>query len=237
MAIAHVQSGGADGGGTSGIDFVPLGSNVTSGNVVVVGISWNSSTVTLTSIASSRGDNLTLLHNPSLMEANGFRYALAYGAATSTGTLTLTATFSSAPVVVGVLASEYSGVDTTTPTEDSDATAVFIGGTGTDAYAGSTVTSTSASALIWGVGLDLNVGDSLTTGTGYTGRVTAMDTSHRGEIEDKVLVSAGNTTVTFTSSNGFLELGIGTIVLKPAGGGGGSAIAPISYHYTQQGIR
>ena len=210
--VTFVQSGGESDGGSSSLAFSPL-SPVTNGNLICLVLTWNSSTVTLSSISSNRGSNLTLLHNPTEITSSGFRSAMAYGFCTSSGSLTLTATFSGSSSIVSMMAHEYSGA-TASPIESSALTRVLSAGTGTDAYASGSVTVSTTNAKVMGVAQDLNLNDTLTTGTGYTGRITTQaDATGRGETEDKT-ASPGSTTATFTSSAGFIEIVVGALVIK-----------------------
>jgi len=192
-------------------------SSVTSGNVVAVLISWNSATITLSSVAAACvSSGLTLANNPTTDATNSFRAAWAYGVADSTNTCTITPTFSSGPSVYDMIAHEVSG-NSSAPFEASTIAVVAAAGTGADAYTSGNITTASNGDYIMGVVTDMNINDVYTTGTGYTGRQTTVAAATgASESEDQIQTSAGNIAATFTNSSGFQYSFVGAIAFQDA---------------------
>lgn len=222
--------GGGGGGGTtpptfvqsidgeSGSFQVTFGSNVGNGNCLVAAVYWLPNTASLTGITSDRSAAFTLLDNPTAESGNSGRAAQGYAMTTSGGSCTITFAFSAGLSAVGMLAHEYSGVHADiidnggAAHEASDAPNL---GTGADAYTSGNFTTTTNNCKIFGWLFDVNKNDTMSPGTGFTGRILTQ-AGGRGETEDKTLATAGVTAATFTSSASFIFAVVGGMGLKPA---------------------
>jgi hypothetical protein len=216
--MSFVQFWGDD----SGPAIATSGSNVTSGNVICGIIFWNSTTITLTSIANNRGPNCTLLGNPTAMPLNGMRVAMFYGELTSGGaTCTLTSTFSSSPTVAAIFAHEYSGIDTAQIVDNAGAAWALqeFNGAGNggvaDYFTSGNLTTVTNGCTVVGLCMDPNINNDMTSGTGFTDRSTTQSVDIRADSEDRVQTTAGVIAATFTCANNFRVTAVGGIGLKP----------------------
>lgn len=224
--VAFVQSGGTttDSGTTADLT---LGSNCTSGDVLVGSIVWTPNTITLNSVTSTRSGTATLLNNPTADANNNSRAAMFAVAVTSTGSCVITATFSGTLSSIGFVAHEYSGADTANIIDNSGAAHAmqeqFIPAD-VNSFSSGSFTTTTDNAMLVGFFHDININDDGTPGSGWTGRIT-VQTSSRTDTEDKILATAGSTNALFTAGTVFRAVTVGGLAIKPASGGGGGASA------------
>lgn len=170
---------------------------IAGGNAIGGYCGWPSTTITAT-VADGTGDTVTARHNPTTNSVmRGFAF---YVANASNGSHTLTVTFSSATTSWCVI-HEISGV-ATAPFDQSACNAQFAVGTGTDATTSTAVTTTANGEYIFGASSDWNAGSSLTGGTGFTERETAIGPFLS---EDQVQTSAGSLAATFTTDSGVAD--------------------------------
>jgi hypothetical protein len=159
-------------GSAGTIPLAAFGSNVTVGNMIFVGFSWDRSTsAVINSVADGLGNVYTQLTNSPINDATSTQ-ALGVWTTTVTvaGAATVTATLSvNAPFRSGC-ADEVSSVGAL----DVVATATNHGtsGTGTDGMSDGTLTPSAAGATVFAVG-DLHGGATMTAGTGWTQDTTS----------------------------------------------------------------
>jgi hypothetical protein len=194
--------------------------SVTAGDWVALAVFWLSTSATLSSVTDSQGNTWTIVHNPTTLTGNG-RGALAYVKAASTGTLTITATFSAS--IVGVtIAAGFSGRDSTSAFDGSNATTQTGVANSTDAISSGAIVTTAAGDDVFAATCDLNVNAAISAGTGWTNRVT----SDFWASESQVQGGAGSITATFTPSTTSQSVITFIVALKASGGGGGGTKSP-----------
>lgn len=186
---------------------VAFDSAVTAGHLIAVGVTWDSTTVTLTSITDSLGNTYTLVGNPTSSITG--RAAMSYVPNVLGGANTVTATFSGSISSV-ICVQEISGANASSPLDQSALNAQTNPGTGTDAVTSGTVTTTTAGQYIFGFSGDSNSGATFTQGTGFT----AADVGNAGAAEYQVQGAAGSLAATFTISAGFAVTITGIMTFK-----------------------
>jgi RHS repeat-associated protein len=226
-------SAGSGGGSTSTPAFVQgavtstanvatFGSSVTTGDLIVVGVTDNGTSVPTNAITDNKGNTYTRavqVENTSTDD-----YAAIFYAKNVTGGSSFAVTMTS--TVAGSLAvQEYSGVATSTPL-DQIATSTGASGNPTSGN----VTTAIDHELYFGLAWNGNNGATWTAGTGYTLRenITNNASAERLATEDKVVTTATTTAATFTtSSTEAFAAAIATF--KPATtAGGGSATGTLA---------
>ena len=193
-APAHVQSPTAVTGSSGTTLAIAYGSNVTAGNLLVCHIYANHG---ISGVADSRSQTFTSAVNVT----DGATYSLAtfYYANTTGGADTVTVTFAGAITYASLQCSEYSGVATASPLDQTASNSQTDPGTATDAVTSGSVTTTTNGQLIVGFSTALVVGaGTLSAGTNYTGRTNVFgDTLYA----DRVQTSAGSIAATFTTNH------------------------------------
>src|SRR5579871_3209537 len=141
--------------------------NVTTGNLIAVSVSWNSTTDTIKSITDTCGNTYTIVP-ATLVKNNSFSAEAAYAKNVTGGTkCTVTATFSNKEACKTILIQEVSGADTTSPLDASIATSTF--GLGTDTIkSGPFVTHTNGVYILGVMTSPDQNGAGISAGTGYT---------------------------------------------------------------------
>jgi len=174
-----------------------FGTNVTSGNCIVVGLCYSGTATDNASVTDSQSNTYTLIKTS--VDTVNSQVTDVYVAYNVTGGAdTVTATFNTSRQYNRFLISEYSGIATTTPVDQSNGAA----GDGTSIDGGS-VTTTSASETIIGVYQDTG---EATPGTGTLTAGSGFVKDYDGgtgiiAIESKTVSSTGSYSTPWTRSN------------------------------------
>ena len=223
------KSGGGGGGGSStstpalvqstvahGATSVSFASPVTSGNLVVVGITAYGQTLAANNFTDNKGNTYT----KAVESINGSDHAAIYYAKNVTGG----SSFQVSSIADGTIAiHEYSGVASSTIPLDKT-----ISSTGTsNAPSSGSVTTATSSELYFGLAWSQGQGDTWTAGSGYTLRQTETDnnTYERLATEDAVIASASTTAARFTTSTSNLWAAALATFQPALGGSSGSTSA------------
>ena len=197
MAIAYIH-GGANSNIASATTITKLfPSNVTAGNLIVVGVGWgDSGTPPTCSVTDTLGNTFISINK--IRDTNNKQSSeIFYAKNILGGADTITATFSASANYRRLVVSEYSGADITVPLDGNNGRLETAPGTGTDGCNSLTITPTANGALIWGIGQETG-GTTLTTGTNFTLRENAGT----GEMMAESLIqsTAASIEATFTAS-------------------------------------
>jgi hypothetical protein len=225
-AITFVQASGSTDDTSAGTITQAFTSNNLGGSLIVVAVTWGDNPAPNIRAADGQGNTYVVATNDF---DSGARQGLAilYAPNVKAGPNTVTVTFGVNGGYRRIIASEYSGVATTSPL---DVTAKNKGNATT---AANNVTSTAASTstsggLIFGVGMvDSGQFPTISAGTGFTRRATlnGMDIA----TEDAIQGSAGPVAATFTLSSANIYLAqMAAFKAGSGAGGGGPAISGIS---------
>lgn len=201
-------------------------SNTTSAHLIVVSVAWYDNTSTAT-VADSQSNTYTAIGSPVTGPGGTARLQLFYSKNIAGGTTpTITATFSGTPGAQHIMFTEYSGVDTSAPLDQSGTNT--LNGSGTISIPSSAVTTTTDGQLIVAVVAQEGGGNACLdyTGAGYVERdcrILPSQGAYPHEIEDKIQTTAGAIQPIFGQTNG---LPTGTFMgamatFKASGGGGG----------------
>ena len=195
LPTAAISSGNsASGEGSTGTQATAAFS-VTTGSTVPCWITWNSSSVNLSSVTDSAGNTYTLLTRAT-NAANDGQMAYAKNV-TGSGTLVVTSTLSAGPGSVhGISCVEVKGANATTPL---DVDSVANGSNGNSGTSASVSTSTAAEAIVVGCGVD-RAGTTAITTSGYA--MKSQSSTNIAGIAGKVTtstVSSESTAWTFTN--------------------------------------
>jgi hypothetical protein len=195
---------------------VTPGSVVTSGDrmVVEVGV-WNSSHATAITVTDSAGNSYTELTH----------FAASDGTELSVWTAPLTAGGGSKPTLtvkasstadIGVAAVEYAGLSSAAGSAVLDVQAHASGTTGAAATvsSGATPATTGSGELAIGFYADSGFGDTLTPGSGYTGRVNLAPTPDMELLVEDQLVGQGTTPAATAGTGAATPWLMATLVLK-----------------------
>lgn len=193
-APAHVQSPAAATAFSGTTINLAYGSNVTAGNLLVCHIYANHG---ISSVADSRSQTFSSAVN--VTDSSTYSIATFYYANTTGGADTVTVTFAGTITYASLQCSEYSGVATASPLDQTASNIQTDPGTATDAVTSGSVTTTTNGQLIVGFSTALVVGaGTLSAGTNYTGRTNVFgDTLYA----DRVQTSAGSIAATFTTNH------------------------------------
>lgn len=167
-------------------------------HALVVGIYWNSATVSLTSVTDncSEPQTYTLLDNPTAKD--GAHGAVAYNYNVTGGNCTVTANFSGAIAEAKIWVHEISGISTTDPIDGHNTKVdTYRTTTCTDCITSNSITTTTNGDYIFGLTMGSN-NPVLNAGTNYTKRSSG---NSRGMTEDLVQSSAGSVTATFSRAD------------------------------------
>jgi Fibronectin type III domain len=188
-SISYVQGADAVTQNTSTLSAA-YASAQTAGNMNIVAIGWDSSTITLKSLADTKGNSYQLA--VSYIDSNGITQAIYYApniTAASAGANTVSVMLSSSTSYPDLRILEYSGVNAL----DKAASA---NGTSKTASSGN-VTTTQANDLLFGA--CYNFGTTKGPGSGYTSRLLTSDSDLA---EDRIVSSAGAYAATASVSGG-----------------------------------
>jgi RHS repeat-associated protein len=222
--LSKTGGGAGSGGGSSGTttptlvqsgvnhsSAVTLGSAVSTGDAIVVGVTNFGAVSTVT---DNKGNTYTKVADAK----NGTDHAAIYYAKNVTGGSTFTITSNAGGTIA---AHEYSGIATSTPLDKTASST----GTGTVLSSG-TVTVGNDHEVYFAVGWSDNSGDTWTAGSGYTLRQQETDnnTWERLATEDAILSSASTSVARFTvTTSDSWAAAIATFKPSTTGGGGGTA--------------
>jgi len=198
---AHVQTNGSSQTSSSSTVALAYTSNVTSGSLLVATVAWGDSTQTISGVADSLGQTWTQVGSTvtGLDELGFWRMAVFYKANSGAGADTVTATFSAATTYRQISVTEYSGILTASPLDQTVGQAQDSPGTGTDAVTSTSVTTGQTNELIYGAAIARSALGSFDSGTGFTSRLGQFDGTYVYlRVEDKNLAAAGSTAATFT---------------------------------------
>lgn len=216
-SFVQVTPVGSNSTGTS-IPFT-FGTNVTSGNTLVMWMCWIDPTATFVSFSKSSGT--ATIGTITVVGSNGTGTPVktgndscndAFVSVTGSGTLTMQGTVSSSVATyIGAAGSEYSLV-AASPL-DNQAMQFQTSQSGTNAATSGSATTTSSGDLIFGFNFDFNNNASqIAAGTGFNGRYSGTSGVQQ---EDLVQASAGTIAATFTYTGGTSDTTIsGMIALK-----------------------
>lgn len=244
-AVGFVQASGSSGaaGCISTINANcaanAFGSNVTSGDTLVVCGGWSLATGTGNSLSSvsdtlgTTGWTIVLTTKVTLASTNYTELGreCAYATATSTGADTVTCTFGLINQYKDCEAWDLNGVSLTSPV---DKTSTGTGTTSTTISAGTVTTSVAGEVGIAGMEVDDGLGNAtITAGTGWT-----LDYSNSGGngsvgAQHQVLASAGNVTGSLTTNKTPNHWVASMLTFQPPGGGSGQ---PGQVHVIKPGL-
>lgn len=201
MAATRVQTKTGDGGGYADPHTIVFASNVTAGNLIVLGFAWDNG-VTLDSITDGLGNTYNLIETgigPSTVGAFYYAYNISGGACT------ITLDFSST-VDLSYVAREYSGLTTTDPLDkkEENLESSYV----TSHPTGTTATTTQANELVVAY---YSGDDSLADGEfAISGFSNLVDTPADGlynitAFADKDVTSTGTQAGTFTSGTVYMQ--------------------------------
>jgi hypothetical protein len=205
--------------GHAGSLGVTPGSAVTAGDrmVVEVGV-WNASGATASGVTDSAGNSYTELTH----------FAASDGAELSVWTAPIAAGGGTRPTVtaratgtadIGVAAAEYAGLSAAAGAAALDVQAHATGTTGAAAAtvsSGATPAATGSNELAIGFYADSGFGDTLTPGTGYTGRVSVAPTPDMEMLVEDQAVAQGATPAATAGTGARTTWLMATLVLKHA---------------------
>lgn len=208
MAVAHVQSTGAFTNAAGTTQAKAYASNVTAGNLLVIGCIWQSTTATCTVSGSVNGAAAAI---GASLASNSQRAELFYVQNCSAGAETFTMTISGSVNSREIYIAEYSGADTAAALDASNAL------TGTSTNPSGSLTVVAASSMIAAVCFGA-VG-TVSGGAGFNDRVP----QNGDDYEDKLGVSSGANTVAFVNASSG-AWAIATASFQPATGGGAATV-------------
>ena len=170
--------------------------NVTTGNVLVVGVGvWSSANARASKVTDSAGNTYTEIQH--FTASDGTEQSVWTAPITKGGgtrpTITVTPT---AKADVGVATLEYRSVSTASGTGAVDQTAQNAGKTGATAAtvtSGATPPTTSADELALGFYVDSGFHDTLTAGSGFTARANVSNTNDMEFLVEDRPVGSGAT--------------------------------------------
>ncbi len=219
MAIAFVQVAETSDDTSSTTVAVAYGSNVTAGNLLVLGVTAdNATSSTVTGVSgSSSGAWTQAVH----AERVGDQILdIWYKENAAGGADTITVTFSSSRPFRRLIIAEYSGAATSSALDKTDSNLQEPGTTGTDDVTSTAQTTTTNNQLIFGCLLIMAGADTaITAGTNFTLRADT-DNAAQIAIEDRILATAGSVAATFTIGGSQNTLAAMATFKEPGGGGG-----------------
>ena len=204
--------------GHAGSLSVTPGSAVTTGDrmVVEVGV-WNAGGATASTVTDSAGNTYTELTH--FKAADGTELSVWSAPITAGGGTkpTITAKATSA-ADIGVAAAEYAGLSTAAGTAVLDVQAHATGKTtgAATVTSGATPATTAGNELALGFYADSGFGDTLTPGTGYTGRVNLAPTPDMELLIEDQGAGQGATPAAATGTGANTTWAMATLVLRHA---------------------
>lgn len=166
----------------------------TSGNLIVVELTWDNQVVDIASMTDSKGNSYAKISGPTNWNGTNYVGELWYSYNITGGTkITITATLNGTPTsFLQMYMSEYSGINTAT--DPLDQNSVNTGNV--NAISSGAKTTVYSNELVYGA--SVGAGSSITTGAGFTQRSNA----NGNIIEDKNVSAIGSYSSDFTETNG-----------------------------------
>ncbi|HEY4210838.1 MAG TPA: LysM peptidoglycan-binding domain-containing protein [Steroidobacteraceae bacterium] len=189
---AYVQGNSNDPQSPTNTVSVTFTSAQTAGHLNVIAIGWNNATSTISSVTDTAGNTYTLAIGPTTASGNG-RQSIYYAKninAAAANSNTVTVTFSGSVPYPDLRATEYSGINTTSPLDVTKGAS----GSSTSTSSGS-VTTTNANDLI--IAANYVANSTSAAGSGYTQRMITADSSI---FEDRKVTSTGSYSASATQS-------------------------------------
>lgn len=221
MAVAYVQSD-TDNEPFSGDATMPVAftSNVTAGNLIVGGVSWDGN-FTVSGVTDSQGNTYTV-ETPIKDGSNTIGIGIFHTIAGSSGACTVTVTLTGNANRKAAIIHEVSGVAASSYRDQYAGQSQSNPGTGSNAVTSGSVTTTTDGQYIFGFTGDAGYSTGKAAGTGFTLRETdaGMDIASS---EDQIQTSAGSIAATFTI-DGFAVIATAICTFKAAGGGATSIL-------------
>ncbi|HEX6403789.1 MAG TPA: fibronectin type III domain-containing protein [Pseudonocardiaceae bacterium] len=203
---------------------VTPGSAVTTGNrlVVEVGV-WNASGATTSSVTDSAGNSYTELTH--FTASDSTEMSVWTAPITAGGTKPTITAKTTSTADIGMAAMEYSGVSAATGSSVLDVQAHATGTTGNAATvsSGATSATTASGELAIGFYADSGFTDTLTPGTGWTGRVNLAPTPDMELLVEDQVVGQGTTPAATAGTGPNTVWLMAALVLVPASPGAPTA--------------
>jgi hypothetical protein len=206
------QVSGHGHGGSLG---VTPGTAVTTGNRLVVEVgAWNASHATTSAVTDSAGNSYTELTH--FTAADGTELSVWTAPITAGGTKPTITAKTTSTADIGLAAMEYAGLSTAAGTSVLDVQAHAAGTTGTAATvsSGATPATTASGELAIGFYADSGFTDTLTPGTGWTGRVNLSPTPDMELLTEDQIVGQAATPAATASTGPDTDWLMATLVLK-----------------------
>jgi hypothetical protein len=210
---AHVQSRNTANSASSTTIAQTFNSAVTGGNLIVVAVSWDSSSTASVTCSDNVGNTYSsaLVANDTI---NTQALGICYAANSVGGTaITVTATFAVASTTRYIAIHEYSGVAVTSPA-DGSSSGVAVGSTAPDNVTSGSATTTVSGDLIFGAVVETAAGSTtISPGTNFTQRQNVIS---EVATQDRIQASAGSvaSTMTFGTSQRYAAA---MMAFKPLG--------------------
>lgn len=192
--LAYVQGAGTSQSTAGGTLSQSFHLNNTSGNLIVVGVSWNTSASPLVTVTDSQGNSYnqaTQTVDPAHQQA----LAIYYAANIKNGANTVTAAFGASAANRRLIVHEYQGATTLDPLFVTATNIDNVGSTAVDGVTSTSTQTTIVPALAFGVVTDDGGISPIAAGTGFQLR---QSVANEIASEDKVQTSPGLATATFT---------------------------------------
>lgn len=193
MGQSHVATVTKYTGSATNTISMSFSSASTTGNLIVVHLSWDNTSRTVSSITDNKGNTYQSVNGVSTWNTT-YRSELYYAFDITGGgaPITVTANLSgNSSTYFQIYMSEYSGIDITSPLDQKSANK----GSTTSVSSGAKTTSMNGE-LIYGV--SIGASGLLTKGSGFTARSTV----NQNVVEDKIGTTAGTYSATFISAGG-----------------------------------
>jgi hypothetical protein len=184
-----------------------FGSNVTSGNTIVVSVGWQHATATLTCTDTQGNTYATAVTKKDAANNN---VSVCYAVAGTTGANTVTATFSVTSPFRRINVSEYTGIRTVSPL-DGTASASGTAATTTDGVSSGAITTTQSGDMIYGTTVDTNGTQTIGAGTGYA-QLPNWDNILLTQIKNQVKAGSVASTATFPAAHTYIAV---VVAFKP----------------------
>ncbi|MFA6404386.1 MAG: peptidoglycan-binding protein [Candidatus Paceibacterota bacterium] len=192
-----------------------LNQNVTTGNLIIVYVSWGSSTKTLDNITDSCGNNYTIVSSTLIQHGSSAEVAYAKNVIGGSPCI-VTATFSADENVKAMIIHEISGADVNSPLDGN--TAFYTqGGVGVDINLNTFSTSNNGDYIFGAMISPSQNGTAVTAGDNFTRRIFDQGGySANLTSEDQIQDSASASTKVSFSVSSFTDALVIGLAFKPA---------------------
>lgn len=213
IAFVNVGVGTAD---ISATTIAAAATSHTAGNLLVVGIAWSGSAITVSSIANTAGDTFVQVSGALNTSNANERTDLWYvSSAIGNASDTVTVTFSAGATLRRVIVAQYSGTDTSTPLD--------VAATGYTAAGTSVTTANLVTTVANEVIVAFEASGSATTPTAGASFTLRNGANTRYQLEDRIVASTSTYTASMTGTvNTTMVMSAATF--KQAGGA--AAVVP-----------